>query len=92
MGKTLGPQYAMVIQRPHGENAFQHTGRTHGMAEMPLQTIDRHLRQSGTGDGNGFHLIVVGGGCSVRIDKSQPSGVKPSQHSLQSTVAALPFP
>ena len=82
MFKTFGTQNATVIHRPHGEYGFQHAGRTHRVAEMTLEPVDRHLRQTSACYGDRFHLIVIGGGSAMRIYEGQLSGIKTGQHRL----------
>ena len=53
------------------KEGFQHAGGSHGVAEGAFQTRDGHGGKTGPEEGYRLHLVVIGRGRAVNIDKGE---------------------
>ena len=69
--ETTRTQHDMSLQGLDGDNRLKHACRTHRVAIVSLEPINRHMIQSCPLNGNRLHLVVEHGRCAMGIDKCQ---------------------
>ena len=64
-----GTDDRLVFEGLVRQDGLQHAGSAQGVPEIAFQTVNGCVLQAGTVDGHRLHVVVVGGGGTVRVDE-----------------------
>ena len=90
-GKSARGEHHPRFDRLHREDAFEYSRSAHRVPEDSFQGVDGDGFHSCPRESDGFHLVVVGRGCAVDIDKGQIGrcALAGSKHIAQREIASF---